>query len=111
MLDGGIKNKMLGYLFVLGAVFATSAGVVVYKKYTRSKNVVTLITTIVLLLLAPISSFNALQYLTVDVVYMATSLNGLIVLCMSQFFLKENVEYNQLLGAVLVFVGVSIYMV
>ncbi|MEZ8169578.1 EamA family transporter [Vibrio sp. 10N.222.54.F12] len=102
---------LIGYLFVFAAILATSIGVVTYKEYSRNKSKITLFFTVALLMLAPIISFNALQYLSVDVVYMATSLNGLVVLFMTRFFLKENVTCNQFMGAVLVFIGVSVYMV
>lgn len=60
---------------------------------------------------APIFSFIALKYLSIDMVYMATSLNGLVVLFMSRYLLNEDVKHDQLIGAFMVFLGVCVYMV
>ncbi|MEZ9601403.1 EamA family transporter [Vibrio sp. 10N.286.46.A8] len=102
---------LIGYFFVLLAIVSTSSGIVFYKIFTKSRNKVSLLATVILMVCAPIFSFTALKYLSIDLVYMATSLNGLVVLLMSRFVLGEDVKRNQLLGSILVFIGVFIYMV
>lgn len=99
-----------GYFFVFLAITSTSLGIVIYKVWSKNKRNITLLITIIFMVLAPIFSFIALKYLSIDLVYMATSLNGMIVLLMSRFFLNENVNHDQLIGAFLVFLGVCIYM-
>ncbi|WP_220465502.1 EamA family transporter [Colwellia sp. BRX10-3] len=101
----------MGYFLTLCAVLATSFGVVLYKQYAIKKRLLLLVTAIISFILAPVFSFLALKYLSVDTVYMMTSLNGLIVLILSYYVLKEKVVRMQILGAFLVFCGVSIYMV
>lgn len=101
----------MGYFFVLGAILATSFGLIAYKKYALDNQIILLILTVFFFLMAPVLSFISLKYLSVDIVYMATSLNGFIVLFLSQYFLKEKVKQHKFIGALLVFIGVSIYMV
>lgn len=101
----------MGYLFVGLAVCSTSFGLMTYKKYMLNKQQSFLFITVALFLLAPVFNFIALKSLTIDVVYMATSLNGLVVLYLSRCFLKEKTTKNQFYGALLVFIGVTIYMV
>lgn len=101
----------MGYFLTLCAVLVTSCGVVLYKQYAIKKRLLLLVTAIISFILAPVFSFLALKYLSVDTVYMMTSLNGLIVLILSYYVLKEKVVRMQILGAFLVFCGVSIYMV
>lgn len=100
----------MGYLYVICAILATSFGLVSYKYYSKYRNLIFMALTIVLFLLAPACSFMALKYLTVDVVYMATSINGFIVLLMSQLVLREVVRPQQYFGAILVVAGVVVYL-
>jgi len=100
----------MGYLFVIAAVISTSLALVSYKKYTISAEKLYLLLTISLFMFAPVLNFSALQYLTVDIVYMGSSLNGLIVLVLSHYYLDERVIARQFAGAILVFIGVLIYM-
>jgi len=100
----------MGYLYVMCAVLATSFGLVSYKYYSKHRKKIYLLLTIGLFLLAPVCNFMALEYLTVDVVYMATSINGFIVLLMSHLVLHEVVRPQQYLGALLVVSGVIVYV-
>ncbi|CAH6900180.1 EamA domain-containing protein [Vibrio chagasii] len=111
-MDGGQENKMLtGHVFVFFAITSTSLGLVIYKKWAKNKLKMTLLTAIILMLFAPVFNFIALKYLSIDVVYMATSLNGLVVLFLSRYLLNEDVRHEQLIGALLVFFGVCVYMI
>ncbi len=102
---------MSGYVFTFFAILSTSLGVVTYKLFSRSKKAYIFIVTVTLMLLAPVFSFLALTQLSVDEVYMATSLNSLLVLILSFYILRERVSHRQIKGALLVFLGVCVYMV
>lgn len=102
---------MIGFVFVCLAVASTACGIVSYKLYCKVETALILFTTIVLMMLAPVFNFLALQQLSVDEVYMATSFNNLIVLSLSYYVLGERVNKRQFIGAALVFTGVIIYLV
>ena len=95
---------------LLLAVLTTSAGMVLYKLYVVRGTRAFLLLTVVTFALAPIFSFLALKVYTLDVVYIATSVNGLLVLWLSKRFLAESICFRQYLGSLLVTVGVTIYM-
>ena len=101
---------MTGYLYVIFAVLATSLGLVSFKYFSKHRSPIYLMLTIGLFLLAPTCNFLALKYLTVDVVYMATSLNSFIVLLLSHLVLREVVNPKQYLGALFVVAGVVLYV-
>lgn len=95
---------------LLLAVLTTSVGMVLYKLYVVHGTRALLLLTVLTFLLAPIFSFLALKVYTLDVVYMATSVNGLLVLWLSKMFLAESIFFRQYLGALLIALGVAIYM-
>lgn len=80
-----------------------------YKSYTTSKSIITLAATIALFVVTTPLSYLALRGLSIDIVYIATSLNTIIVLGMSSIFLKESVSREQYTGAMITTFGVALY--
>lgn len=97
------------YLYLSGAILSTAFGQFTYKKYAISSNKIYYWQTIVLFLLVPILSFKALQFFTIDVVYMSTSLTILIVLFLSKYFLHETIDQQSYWGIFYIILGVIIY--
>ncbi|WP_413285378.1 EamA family transporter [Vibrio sp. MA40-2] len=101
----------MSYLYLCLAIFSTSIGMIFYKLFFITKKKVYFFVTLVLFLLTPGLSFLSLKGLSVDVVYMATSLNSFIIIIGSYFFLKEKVNVYQYSGCLLIALGVILYMV
>ncbi|MBL4280043.1 EamA family transporter [Vibrio fluvialis] len=101
----------MSYVYLLLAIFATSFGMVCYKRYFLDKTRMNFILSVLLFVAAPAFSYGALQEIDVDVVYVATSLNSLVVLFLSGLLLKEKIRRNQIIGCVVITLGVFIYMV
>jgi multidrug transporter EmrE-like cation transporter len=101
----------LSYLYLLLAILSTSFGMVCYKIFFLNRTRMKFILSILLFVAAPVFSYGALKGIDIDVVYVATSLNSLVVLFLSGFFLKEKIHTNQIIGCVLITSGVFIYMV
>lgn len=102
---------MIAWGFLLVALLAGSIGQVVYKMYAASRGVCHLLFALFCFGLTPVCSWIALQGLGVDVVYIATSLNTFIILISSKFLLGEDVNRHQVMGVLLVFAGVLIYVI
>ena len=100
---------MSPWLFLCGALLAGSLGQVVYKRYAHDRRLVWFLSAVVLFGLTPMCSWAALRHLSIDVVYVATSLNAFIILLLSKWLLGEEVNRHQVIGVALVFVGMLIY--
>ena len=96
-------------LFLLLALFFASLGQVFYKGFANESKKIFLSFAIIFFILTPFCNFLALRSITVDVVYMATSLNSFIILLLSAYILKEQVTKKQIIGTLIIFIGVVIY--
>lgn len=99
----------MAIVFLVMAIFCASAGQVLYKAFTSNRKYSFLALTIALFLLTPLFSYLALKELTIDIVYVATSMNSIIILLMTSLFLRESVTTKQYLGAIITTVGVAVY--
>ena len=97
-------------LFLTLAILVSAGGQIQYKRYTLDRKRITFTSTIALFFMTPFFSYLALKGITVDVVYMATSLNSFVVLMMSRWWLKEAVSKKQIISSLIVAGGVFIYL-
>lgn len=100
---------IFSYLSLGVAILSTALGQFFYKKFSLRKKYKYYIIAIVLFLLAPIFSFIALQNISIDIVYMFTSLTILLVLLFSRFFLKEDIDLKTYYGILSIIIGVIAY--
>ena len=96
-------------MFLTLAVLVSSIGQVQYKAYALNGGAFTFSSAIVFFLLAPVFSYMSLKGISVDVVYIATSLNAFIVLILSKYFLSESVRPGQFMACLTVAAGVFVY--
>jgi len=97
------------WLALLSALLFASFGQIVYKLYANTSKIYYLALTIFFFILAPFFSYIAMKQISVDMVYMATSLNSLLILSLSALILKEHVNKRQILASLIIFLGVVIY--
>lgn len=81
-----------------------------YKFFFVKRNYAYLVLTIVMFCAVPVMSYVALINLPVHFVYISTVLGQLIVLFMSYFILKEDINFTKGLGIVLVLSGVALFV-
>ena len=77
------------YISLIFAILLTSTGQLLFKFYYNTKIKKYLLFTLITFILVPISSFYALSGLSIDIVYMSTSITIVIVLFGGYFLLKE----------------------
>jgi len=99
------------WLLLLSALIAASFGQVFYKLYSNTSKLYYLPLTILCFVSAPLFSYLTMKKLSVDLVYMATSLNSFIILSLSALVLKEHVNKKQIFASLIIFLGVVIYAV
>jgi multidrug transporter EmrE-like cation transporter len=100
---------IFSYVCLASAILSTAFGQVFYKKYISTKVRMYYIVTIILFIITPIFSFFALKSISIDVVYVFTSLTIFIVMVLSKFFLREQIEINTYIGVFIILVGVIVY--
>jgi multidrug transporter EmrE-like cation transporter len=100
---------LAGYIFLGLTILLTSAGQLVYKLYFRDgdRRLVTLC--IVLFIAVPVCNYQALRVISLDEVYMATSLTIALATLGSLHLLGENLVQRQWFGIILVMAGVIVY--
>ena len=59
--------------------------------------------------MVPYLSYKALIKLTIDYVYMTTSVNIILVLILSRIFLNEKIYLNQIIGSLIIVIGIILY--
>ena len=99
----------MSYLFLMAALLATAAGQLTYKLYYLRKARWLLAATAGLFLLAPFFSYLAQRELSLDVVYMSTSLTIVMVMAGSALWLGETVQRSHYWGAALIIGGILLY--
>lgn len=97
------------YLYLFGAILLTALGQLFYKLYSIKKSLFLMVLTVVFFLTAPVLSYLSLKGLTIDVVYMMTSLTILLVVVFSKVFLSEKIDSRTYLGIILIIIGVVLY--
>ncbi len=97
------------YLFLLFAILLTALGQFCYKKFSLTQNRLYFYLTILLFVATPVFSFLALKGISVDVVYMFTSLTILIVLILSKTLLNEEITFRAYIGVLFITLGIIFY--
>ena len=94
---------ILSYGFLAGALILTSVGQLLYRFYYVKNNKSHLFLAIISLVIVPFCSYNALKYLTIDTVYMATSVTFILVILGGYLFLNENLPTLFLVSSFTIF--------
>lgn len=101
---------MFSYIYLAFAISFSALGQFFYKKYyLNARAKIYLLLTIFCLVLTPFFSFQALKGLTIDTVYIATSITILLVIFLSKVFLKEILTRKKIIGIVFIILGVLLY--
>ena len=100
---------ILSYGFLSIALILTSVGQLLFRYYYIKNNKVHLFLAIISLFLVPICNYNALKFLTMDTVYMATSVTLILVVLGGSLFLNEKLNQSQIFGSLIIITGVFIY--
>ncbi|MBL4652456.1 MAG: EamA family transporter [Flavobacteriales bacterium] len=99
------------YLYLLCALVFTTTGQLLYRHYHNTKKHLFLLLTLISFILVPFFSYKSLIGLSIDVVYMATSITIVFVLLGGRVLLKEELSKHQILGSILIILGIVIYNV
>jgi len=95
--------------YLIAALLLTTFGQLCYKLFFHNKNKMLFVLTVLCFVLTPFCSYKALLGLSLDTVYMATSLTIVMVMVGSVIFLKEHIKSGQLIGAGLIISGIILY--
>jgi multidrug transporter EmrE-like cation transporter len=99
----------MAWIYLFAALLATAAGQLTYKLYYQRKAKWLLGATAGLFLLAPFFSYLSQRELSLDVVYMATSLTIVMVMAGSVLWLGETLQRRHLWGAGFIIGGILLY--
>src|SRR5690242_11575572 len=97
------------YISLALALIFTAVGQVMYKLYINSKRLIHYLITIISFILIPLFSFFALRHLSLDLVYISTSLTIILILFLSVIIFKEKITFGQFMGSLLIVIGIVIY--
>lgn len=96
-------------IFLIFAILTTCSGQIFYKLYFREKKKFLLLITVFFFTLTPLLSFQALKTLSIDIVYLSTALNIVLILLFSITFLKEQISKKKIFASFLIVLGVLIF--
>ena len=99
----------LPVLALAASLISTAGGMVMFKHYYRSRDRLHFAYSILLFAAVPLTTFVALQGLTLGLVYMSTAATHVLVLVMSFFFLGERIPPRVLPGVALILAGILVY--
>ena len=101
---------MSPYFFLSLTILLATSGQIAYKQYYQSgRQIKYLMATILFFVGTPVCSYLSLRELPLDVVYVSTSVNILLILLASFFYFKEQIPLNRWLGGVTIAIGILIY--
>jgi multidrug transporter EmrE-like cation transporter len=100
---------ILSYVSLFLAVLCTAFGQFFYKKFSLTKDKKYYIFTIALFVLVPLFNFIALKHISLDIVYIFTSMTILLVVLLSKYFLNEYIKQRSYNGIILIIIGVMVY--
>lgn len=100
---------ILSYTCLFMAIMSTAFGQVFYKKYSLDRRLIYLALTLGFFLINPVFSFLALKNISVDIVYVSTSLTILTVAVLSRIFLGEIMPARTWTAIAIIVAGVFIY--
>jgi len=101
----------MGYIYLTLAILSTSFGQLLLKKYNTSsgkKKSNKLIISILLLIGVPVYIYLALQHISFAIVFISNALSIILVVVISNIFLKEYLNQKKIIGIVFVLLGVFI---
>ncbi len=87
----------------------TASGQIFFKLFFKKNNYVFIILSIMSFVIVPFFSALSLRLVSIDTVYMMTSITILLVLAGSKFIFKEAITRRKLISAALIISGVIIY--
>ena len=93
----------------MAAVLTTALGQFFYKKFALNKKKIYLIISVSLFAIVPLFNFIALKEISIDIVYMSTSLTIILVIFLSKVFLNEKVDIKLYSGVLIILLGIIIY--
>jgi uncharacterized membrane protein len=99
----------IAYFYVGMAVLLTAVGQLLYKLYFIKKNRAYVIGAVATFIAVPAFNYLALATLSIDVVYMATALTVILVMLASYLFLNEHINRKQVIGTILITIGIIVY--
>jgi uncharacterized membrane protein len=89
------------------AILSTSIGQLLLKKYnTNSKNYFILFFALGLLVSIPIWIYFSLKYLSFIVVFISDSLSIVLIVILSNIFLKEKLDLSKFFGILFIIIGI-----
>ena len=100
---------MIGFFYLMMAILCTAFGQFYYKLFTSNKKKRFYYLTILMFICTPLFSMLALKYISIDIVYIFTSLTILLVVILSNVYLKEKVYKKEVIGIGFIILGVVIY--
>ena len=96
-------------IFLIFAILTTCLGQIFYKLYFKERRKFLLLITVFFFTITPLFSFQALKTLSIDIVYLSTALNIVLILLFSILFLKEQVSKRKIFASFLIVIGVLIF--
>jgi drug/metabolite transporter (DMT)-like permease len=87
----------------------TAFGQVIYKLYAHSRNVSHLIASVAFFVIAPFTSYIALQRLSAGTVFIGAATSQVLILIMSHYMLREKISRDHLISMGLILVGLGMY--
>ena len=100
---------MLYWVSLAGALSGTALGQVFYRYYFVDKRRSWLFLAILFFLVVPLFSYFALKGISLGTVYMSTGLTQVLILFLSKYFLKENIQVSKMLAVGVIILGVVVY--
>lgn len=98
-----------GYGYLVFAIFMTAMAQLLYKQYFLSKHLIYILLSILCFISIPIATTMALKYLSLDIVYMASSLIIILILLFSNILFNEKISQHQILSITLIILGIVAY--
>lgn len=99
----------IAILFLALAVIFTALGQLLYKLYFSRKKRYIVVLAVLCFILVPLFNYQALTELTIDIVYLSTSVKVALVLLFSYLFLGENITKQQIYSSLFIVAGIILY--
>jgi drug/metabolite transporter (DMT)-like permease len=99
----------IAILFLALAVIFTALGQLLYKLYFSRKERYIVVLAVLCFILVPLFNYQALTELTIDIVYLSTSVKVALVLLFSYLFLGEDITKQQIYSSLFIVAGIILY--
>jgi len=97
------------FVYLSCALLFTTSGQLLYRFYHLNRNKIFLGLTLLSFVMVPFFSYKSLIGLSIDTVYMATSVTIVFVLIGGYLLLGEKLSKNQILGSIVIIAGIIVY--